>query len=43
MLMLMSSSLVSAQSADSFKTDEYNAMGPNVLDVVNVASAYAQG
>lgn len=43
MLMLMSSSLVSAQSADSFKTDEYNAMGPNVLDVVNAASAYAQG
>lgn len=43
MLMLMSSSIAGAQSADSFKTDEYIEMGYNVLDAVNAASAYAQG
>ena len=42
MLMLMSS-LANAQSADSFKTAEYNEMGYNVLDAVNAASAYAKG
>ena len=43
MLMLMSSSIANAQSADSFKTAEYNEMGYNVLDAVNAASAYANG
>lgn len=42
MLMLMSS-LANAQSADSFKTAEYNEMGYNVLDAVNAASVYAKG
>ena len=43
MLMLMSSSIANAQSADSFKTAEYNEMGYTVLDAVNAASAYANG
>ena len=43
MLMLMSSSIANAQSADSFKTAEYNEIGYNVLDAVNAASAYANG
>jgi subtilase-type serine protease len=43
MLMLMSSSIANAQSADSFKTAEYNETGYNVLDAVNAASAYANG
>lgn len=34
---------VFAASADSFRTDEYKAMGENVLDLVNAAGAYAQG
>ncbi len=34
---------VLAAGADSFRTDEYNAMGTNVLDLVNAAGAYAQG
>lgn len=32
-----------AADADSFRTDEYKAMGENVLDLVNAAAAYAQG
>lgn len=32
-----------AADADSFRTDEYKAMGENVLDLVNAAGAYAQG
>lgn len=34
---------VFAASADSFRTDEYKAMGENVLDLINAAGAYAQG
>ena len=34
---------VFAADADSFRTDEYKAMGENVLDLVNAAAAYAQG
>ena len=34
---------VFAADADSFRTDEYKAMGENVLDLVNAAGAYAQG
>lgn len=34
---------VFAASADSFRTDEYNVMGENVLDLINAAGAYAQG
>lgn len=34
---------VLAADADSFRTDEYKAMGTNVLDLVNAAGAYAQG
>lgn len=34
---------VFAAGADSFRTDEYNAMGENVLDLINAAGAYAQG
>lgn len=34
---------VFAASADSFRTDEYKAMGENVLDLINSAGAYAQG
>ena len=34
---------VFAAGADSFRTDEYKAMGENVLDLVNAAAAYAQG
>ena len=34
---------VFAADADSFRTDEYKAMGENVLDLVNAAVAYAQG
>lgn len=34
---------VFAASADSFRTDEYKAMGENVLDLINAAAAYAQG
>lgn len=33
---------VFAADADSFRTDEYKAMGENVLDLVNAAGAYAQ-
>lgn len=32
-----------AADADSFRTDEYKAMGENVLDLINAAGAYAQG
>lgn len=32
-----------AAGADSFRTDEYKAMGENVLDLINAAGAYAQG
>lgn len=32
-----------AADADSFRTNEYKAMGENVLDLVNAAAAYAQG
>lgn len=34
---------VFAAGADSFRTDEYKAMGENVLDLINAAGAYAQG
>lgn len=34
---------VFAADADSFRTDEYKAMGDNVLDLINAAAAYAQG
>ena len=34
---------VFASNADSFRTDEYKAMGDNVLDLINAAAAYAQG
>lgn len=34
---------VFAADADSFRTDEYKAMGENVLDLINAAGAYAQG
>lgn len=34
---------VFAASADSFRTDEYKAMGENVLDLINAAGAYTQG
>lgn len=34
---------VFAAGADSFRTDEYKAMGENVLDLINAAAAYAQG
>ena len=34
---------VFAASADSFRTDEYKAMGENVLDLINAAGVYAQG
>lgn len=34
---------VFAADADSFRTDEYKAMGGNVLDLINAAGAYAQG
>lgn len=34
---------VFAADIDSFRTDEYKAMGENVLDLVNAAGAYAQG
>lgn len=34
---------VFAASADSFRTDEYKAMGENVLDLINAAGAYVQG
>ena len=34
---------VFAADADSFRTDEYKAMGENVLDLVNATGAYAQG
>lgn len=32
-----------AADADSFRTDEYKAMGENVLDLINAAGAYVQG
>ena len=32
-----------AAGADSFRTEEYNAIGENVFDLINVADAYAQG
>ena len=34
---------VFAADTDSFRTDEYKAMGENVLDLINAAGAYAQG
>lgn len=34
---------VFASNADSFRTDEYKAIGENVLDLINAAGAYAQG
>lgn len=34
---------VFAAGADSFRMDEYKAMGENVLDLINAAGAYAQG
>jgi len=42
-LLLVKPYNVFAAGADSFRTDEYKAMGENVLDLINAAGAYAQG
>lgn len=42
-LLLVKPYNVFAADADSFRTDEYKAMGENVLDLINAAGAYAQG
>lgn len=42
-LLLVKPYNVFATGADSFRTDEYKAMGENVLDLINAAGAYAQG
>ena len=42
-LLLVKPYNVFAAGADSFRTDEYKAMGDNVLDLINAAAAYAQG
>lgn len=39
----MNFSTLEAKNVDDFRTDEYKAMGENVLDVINAAGAYAQG
>lgn len=42
-LLLVKPYNVFAAGADSFRTEEYKAMGENVLDLINAAGAYAQG
>lgn len=42
-LLLIKPYNVFAADTDSFRTDEYKAMGENVLDLINAAGAYAQG
>lgn len=42
-LLLVKPYNVFAAGADIFRTDEYKAMGENVLDLINAAGAYAQG
>lgn len=42
-LLLVKPYNVFAAGADSFRTDEYKAMGENVLYLINAAGAYAQG
>lgn len=39
----MNFNILEAKNIDDFRTDEYKAMGENVLDVINAAGAYAQG
>lgn len=42
-LLLGSTGAVYAADADSFKTEEYNNIGANVLDTIHAAEAYAKG
>lgn len=39
----MNFNTLEAKDIDDFRTDEYKAMGENVLDAINTAGAYAQG
>ena len=39
----MNFNVLEAKNVDDFRTDEYKAMGENVLDAINTAGAYAQG
>ncbi|WP_296899674.1 S8 family serine peptidase [uncultured Megamonas sp.] len=39
----MNFNTLEAKDIDDFRTNEYKAMGENVLDVINAARAYAQG
>lgn len=39
----MNFNTLEAKDIDDFRTNEYKAMGENVLDVINTAGAYAQG
>ena len=42
-LILGTSTVVNAQSAEDFHTDEYKNLGDNALDIINADKAYAKG